>query len=250
MIEIVFGDSACGSLKQAQHYYGIGKFSSSVGMFVSCADGSKPSEEDILAARKEYEEKERIEWERATPMGGNPTDVYGFDYHLSVGDISEDVPGEKRRQVLERYYSIFPDVDGEPSFTDEMMRRGATVLEEVCTRISHGESVRIWYSNQPDEICGMYWFITQISQFELLDGQVVLVQHPDWEIRGDGVVITQSGWGGVSPGEWHRYIDLQQVASKPFFIYCALQWRRLQQENCPLRAVLNGRPGQCAGNNI
>ena len=34
-------------------------------------------------------------------MGGNTADVYGFGLMLSIGDISEDAPGMRRRQALE-----------------------------------------------------------------------------------------------------------------------------------------------------
>lgn len=51
MIEIVFGESACGSLKMAQHY-GRGKYQEGcIGIFISHADGSKPTTEEVETAR-------------------------------------------------------------------------------------------------------------------------------------------------------------------------------------------------------
>ena len=241
MIEIVFGDSACGSLKQAQHY-GEGEYlGGAFGVIVSRHDDSKPTEEEVQAARREYEERERLEWANATPMRGNPVDVYGFSFGLSIGDISEDIPDEKRRQTLEWLYSVYPNFDKGPTFTDKLMQHGKDILNEICNRISLGEEIRIWYSNQPDELCGLYWFVTQINQLNLQNGQVLLVSLPDWEITENGNIITQSGWGGVKPGDWHKYLNLQAVASPTFFNMCVTQWKYLQQENAPLRAVLNGR---------
>lgn len=98
MIDIVFNDSACYSLKIAQHY-GEGKYhNGTICVVISHSDGSKPTEEEIQSAQREAEERERLEWENAVPMGGNPADVYGISIGLSMGDISENVPGEKRRQ--------------------------------------------------------------------------------------------------------------------------------------------------------
>ena len=240
MIEIVFGDSACGSLKMAQRY-GVGKYpSGAFGMIVSCQDGSAPTEEEIQAARQKLEE-ERHEWANATPMGGDPADVYGFAFCLSIGDISEDIPGEKRRQVLEWLYSIHPDIEGDPAFTDEMMQHGKEVLQEVCARISAGEAVRIWYSNQPDELCGLYWFAAQLSRLQLREGQVLLVLLPDWETSDDGNIVTHSGWGSVKPNDWQKHLTLQTAAPSAFLRMCAAKWECLQQENAPLRAVLNGQ---------
>lgn len=241
MIEIVFSDSACGSLKIAQHY-GKGEYQSgAISVFVSHADGSKPTEEEISAAQQEVEKQMQVEWESATPMGGNPADVYGFSFGLSIGDISENIPGEKRRQVLEWLHSVHLSFDDVPAFTEELIQKGKDVLEEVCSRISAGESVRIWYSNQPDELCGLFWFMAQINQLELQNGQVILVALPDWETDDNGNALTNSGWGGVSPGDWHRHLALQKIATLAFCSGCVSHWNRLQQENAPLRAMLNGR---------
>jgi len=57
MIEIIFSDSACGSLKMAQ---------------------------------KSAEEQNRLEWENSVPLSGNTKDVFGFHLMLSVGDIAND----------------------------------------------------------------------------------------------------------------------------------------------------------------
>ena len=50
MIEIVFGDSAAGSMKQAQHF-GKGKYhGGAIGVILSSSDGSKPTKEEIEQA--------------------------------------------------------------------------------------------------------------------------------------------------------------------------------------------------------
>ena len=64
-------------------------------MFVSHSDGSKPTEEEIRAAQQEAQKQMQAEWETATPIGGNPADVYGFSFGLGIGDISENVPGRE-----------------------------------------------------------------------------------------------------------------------------------------------------------
>ncbi len=241
MIEVVFSDSACGGLKAAQHY-GEGEYrSGAAGVIVGHSDGSNPSEEELQAVLQKAEERMQAEWENAEPMGGNPADVYGFGYGLSVGDISEDIPGEKRRQVLEWLYGIYPFLDKEPAFTEEMMQKGKDVLEEISGRIREGEAVRVWYSNQPDELCGMHWFMAWLGQLNLQRGQVILVQLPDWEPLEDGSIITHSGWGGVKPGDWHRYAAMQREVAPKFCMACAEHWKDLRGENAPLRAVLNGR---------
>ena len=88
MIEIVFGESACGSLKIAQTY-GKGKYrGSAVSIFMRHEDGSVPSSDEMKKAQLQAQEQERIAWENAIPLGGKSCDVYCFDMALSVGDIS------------------------------------------------------------------------------------------------------------------------------------------------------------------
>ena len=239
MIEIVFSDSACGALKMAQ-YYGRGDYQSGAfGVIIHHTDGSKATEEEIKAAQQEFETRDRLAWASAVPMGGNPEDVYGFALALSVGDISESIPDEKRRKVLDFLYSIYPVDDG-PSLTAELMK-ATEVLKQVCDRISAGERARIWYSNQPDELCGMYWFITRLNELSFDSEQISLVKLPEWKLDETGDIRQNQSWGAVAPGEWSRYISLARTVSSRFIQSCAIHWQSLQQENAPLRAVLNGQ---------
>ena len=122
MIEILFSDSACGSLKMAQHY-GNGKYQSGcIGVFVSHADGSKPTKEEVETAQREAEAKARLAWESAVPLGGNPADIHGFNLALSIGDISENQPGIKRKQTLEHLYSVYPNDEGRQA-AQEILKR-------------------------------------------------------------------------------------------------------------------------------
>ena len=68
MIEIVFGESACGSLKIAQTY-GKGKYrGSAVSIFMRHEDGSVPSSDEMKKAQLQAQEQERIAWEARAVM--------------------------------------------------------------------------------------------------------------------------------------------------------------------------------------
>ena len=68
MIEIVFGESACGSLKIAQTY-GKGKYrGSAVSVFMRHEDGSVPSSDEMKEAQIQAQEQEHIAWENAIPL--------------------------------------------------------------------------------------------------------------------------------------------------------------------------------------
>lgn len=241
MIDIVFGDSACGSLRLAQRY-GKGEYimDGPFAVFISHEDGSEPTQEEIEAAKREAVEKERLAWERAVPLGGNPEDIFGFDLVLSVGDISEIQPGINRVQILGNLYSIYPNSDWQ-QVVQEIVSKAKEDMKTVEERAASGESLRIWYSNKPDEMCGLYWFMDHLDQWKVHDGQVFVVKLPEWEANEEGEIIQKSCWGEVAPREWYRYITLQKPVLPGFIQSCATCWKELQRENSLLRAVVNGQ---------
>lgn len=239
MIEIVFSDSACGSLKMAQHYGNGDYIGGCTGVIISKHDGNQPTPEEISVAQKAAEEQNRLEWENAVPMGGNPKDVFGFNLMLSVGDISYDNFINRRQKTIDNLWSIYPNDPSDTSFdlTSELNE----TIKAIRERVSQGENIRIWYSNQPDELCGLYWFMSELQQLETQPKTVYIVKLPEHEYKNNNTVITRSAWGEISPGEWHRYTPYAEATTSVFRQHCALQWRNLQKENAPLRAVLNGQ---------
>lgn len=239
MIEILFRDSACGSLQAAQHF-GEGKFHSSTGILVTRRDGSKPTKEEMESIQREAEERERLAWESGTPLGGNSADIYGFNLVLSIGDISENQPGIKRKQTLEHLYSVYPNGEGQTA-AQEIMNSINKNLRAVRERTAAGESLRIWYSRQPDEICGLYWFLEQLSQWDVKSTQIFTVKLPQWKADEKGNIVQYTSWGEVACDKWHQYLDLQKPMLPVFYQSCTSYWRALQKENAPLRATLNGQ---------
>lgn len=237
MLDIVFSDNACGSLKAAQHF-GEGKHCGGcVGIILN---RKETTEEEITQAQRHAEEEYRKEWENAQPMGGNPGDVYGFGLGLSVGDISEDTPKSARRDVLCELARFNLSLPGIMEQIDRSIDSAAKGLADVLNRSANGETVRLWYSNQPDEMCGFYWMTAQLNSLKSQCGPISMVKLPPYEQKEDGTLVTRNGWGDVSPGEWYKFLPLERPMSLVFRRSITAQWRSLQEENAPLRAVLNG----------
>ncbi|MEG0751912.1 MAG: DUF3658 domain-containing protein [Oscillospiraceae bacterium] len=241
MIEIVFNDSACGSLKMAQHY-GEGKYiGGATSVILSHKDGSAPTQEELESAQKAEEEQNRLDWNNTNtaPMGGNPQDVFGFNLILSVGDISADDFANKRQKAIDGLWNIYPDNPSDVSLNVAVeLQKTLKIIRERALR---GEGIRIWYSNQPDELCGLYWFMSELRPLETYLGTVFIAKLPEHEYRDDNTVVSHSSWGEISPGEWHRYIALAETTTAVFRWHCAAKWDILQAENAPLRAVINGQ---------
>lgn len=240
MIEIVFSDSACGSLKMAQGF-GKGPYSGGrPGIDITPVTGNNPTPEEIEEAQRVAKEYHRRVWENATPFGGSTADVFGFNLTLSIGDITENPPGPLRLQALKNLYSMYPHDEGDQAAA-MLMEMAENNRKTVCSRAARGEPLRIWYSNQPDELCGLYWLLAQLNQSERGFGPVHLIKLPEWETDEHGNTLRRTAWAEIPPWEWHRYLDLQKTAPPTFCQSCADHWKTLQEENALLRAMLNGQ---------
>ncbi len=239
MIEIVFSDSACGSLKMAKS---VGKgecITGCVGAIISMHDGSAPVAEEIAEAQKQAEIKHRLEWEKAVPMRGSAEDVFGFNLMLSIGDISDDNFIEKRAQVIEKLWSVYPSFpDDEPFDMLENIRNG---MENLLQRITPDDEIRIWYSNNPDELCGLYWFMAELAKFAKQPKAVYVVKLPEYQCKGDNTIVTYLSWSEISLSDWNRYVDYTEKATAEFCEYCVQIWQVLKHENTQLRAMINGK---------
>ncbi len=236
MLEIVFSESAGGSLKQARH---CGE-----GLYAGCAAvihaaGATPTREEIRQARKRAEAQQRLAWEYAVPLGGDPADVYAFSLALNVGNIAPKDFWLRRQTVLEQLYGVYPNSDGREA-AGELVRAAEERLKALLTRASAGEDVRIWYSDHPEELCGFYWMMEQLGRLDR-HGKIRLIKLPVWEAVDEKSARHASAWAEVAPEEYHRYLPLEQVANPDLEETCAARWRGLQRENAPLRAVTDGQ---------
>lgn len=234
MMEVVFSESAHGSLRAAQGWQKSA--AGAVGFVLTNEDGSRPSwfqrRRALREARKEWARQQ----ESGSPMEGRPEDVFGFSLALSFGPISQDVFGPQRREALSRLYGPCLLHDS----PDPLLERQADDFRKFLDRARQGENLRIWYSGQPDDLCGLCWIASQLAALPHR-GKTLLVQLPAWEEGSGGTVQQKNGWGEVSPGEWASYLPLQREAPPAFLSGLAVRWQELQREDSPLRTVVNGR---------
>ena len=238
MLEIVFSDSACGSLKLARHF-GEGEYSGGgIGVLLAHSDGSEPTQAEKDEALCRAEEQARREWEEAQPLGDALGEVLCFPLGLSMGDISEAVPGPLRLPVLRMgYVFAVPEMEAEIAALIAQTRASLSALLE---RSAEGEEVRVWYSDAPEELCGFYWLMSHLETLKDRCGPVQGLKLPRYTEKAK-TLVSCGGWGEVAPGEFSRYLSLDQPVSPLLRRACARQWQQLQQENAPLRGALNGR---------
>lgn len=249
MIEVVFGESACGSLRVAQNY-GKGKYrGGAVSVFIQDSD-RKASAEEIRAAQLRAEAQAREAWENAIPMNGQQKDIYCFSLALSIGDISDGGIGERRREVLRHLLSIDPSVDLREQ-ADINLQNTAAALSDLIERYVAGEAIRIWYSHNPDELCGMYWLMSQLRLFNL-QTPIYLVKLPLWEY-GVGVGRSRPYFvgsnepyfvGKLGANRWSFRLPTTQIG-KLFILALSSVQRPL-----PYRSVVRRYPASSHGNSL
>ena len=232
MIEIVFSESAEGGLKLAQSY-GRGKYQGGcASVFLGPVNGRQPTAAEIEAARHAAEEKERLAWERAVPIGGSAADVFCFPLALGFGGIGEADFWEQRRLALERLTACWP----EAAVVEGFIAKAKMNLETVLDRCAE-EPVRIWFSDHPDDACGLHWMLSHLIKRAC---EIRVVKLPNEELRED-TLIEYCAWAEVDPGEWHRFLKNEEVLTGLQMRARVSRWRELQQENMPLRTVASGR---------
>lgn len=229
MIEILFTESAAGSMKLAKSIKNIA--GSSTGVIFLKDDGSEPTLEELALEQARVEEEYRLKRETAIQVEGSPRDVVCFPLNLSMGDISAPFSDE-RAAFLQSTVLI-----GGPNFArigEELMETARTSLLRIRTA---AEPVRIWTSCNPDEFCGFLHILTELPA----DADISVVELPGYEVR-EREVRTYSGWGDLDPWELGRFQSLTRPLTDAERRYFSNLWRELQAENRPLRAIVNGRP--------
>lgn len=236
MVDIVFSDSALGSLKLAQSY-GKGNYpGEAISVIVHHEDGTPVTPEEIEQAKKQAVERQRRAWEAAVPMNGKPEDCFGFSLAFSQGAISvgEDF-WENRRRVLSRLYSIYPD---DWRVTEDLWPQGKATTDTMFRRAGDGEPLRVWYSDFPEEYSGLCWLMEELSQRP--HGDIYLIRQPSWEPgETPNTIVRRNGWGEVEPGQWGHYLLLAEKTPASLCAALAQEWR--ESRNYPLRAVVSGR---------
>lgn len=236
MLEVVFGESAAGSLSLA-----VGKENhTAVAMSVAYMsdDGNEPSEAEIEKLQREMEERERRNWEVAVPLESSREDIVLFPLALSVGEIDEDGIGPKREGTLAFLMRTYPNMAEE--VVKEKMESARNSLKKLLERSAKGEKIRIWSSDNPDEACGAYWLLEQLRPIGFQNLDVTLVKLPDFREQLNGTVVRYTGWGEVEPYLWGEMASLGRKLPANYMSAMAEQWRQLKKENAHLRAVLNG----------
>lgn len=234
MLEVLFSDSAAESLKCGMNHAPLTGGACSFAVLGNGAGGKLASRKESERLQREHEERERRLWAEAVPLPGNTRDILPFPLWLSIGPIDEEGIGPMRETTLMQLLSIYPR--GRQTAA-QILASTRERLEALLARAPH-EPVRIWVDHTPDAACGLRWLLAQLHPlgFEKLNLQVV--ELPAQRPGEEG--LTLGNLGELHPSEWGRLAQDARPLPAAQAAALATQWRALQAQNAPLRAVLNG----------
>ena len=227
MLELCFSQSARGGLRCAQHCGGGGR--KTIGVIVGRDDGRPATRKEIRQAQKQAQQKREALDREAIPLGGTAADVLGLSLGLDMEDIREPL-GEARRELLRRWY------DGNDEAADQDWQETLESADRLRA-CGTGDAVRIWVDHTPSSACGL---LHAASILEKTGAAVSVVPLPRWREEGKAVVSYQ-GWGEVEPELFGHFLSREEPVPPLILGVMASRWRELQQENAPLRAVVNGQ---------
>ena len=169
---------------------------------------------DVLFGESEAGTMRDIKLKHRRQSGGRD-EVICLGFMLDAGDIKESVNSQYRKDLICSMY--VQDQWGRARELNEECQKLGDVycneLKRLQEFLEKGESVRIWY----------------------------IVRLPEYEVRQDHTIVSYSHWGEVSSEAFARYLPHEKRLSKMELKMYAWNWAELQEDNSPLRAMVNGR---------
>lgn len=163
-----------------------------------------------------------------------------FPLALSIGPISENGVGPQRQEVCTKLLH-WQDAGNLEECNPKELATAQKALEQLLEGAAAGQSIRVWASSNADEACGLYWLAAQLGPLGAENIQLFAVDLPEFWERPDGGVVQWNSWAEVDRPLMKQLSGQARRLPVNALRAMAAQWKQLQQENAPLRAVLNGR---------
>lgn len=221
MIEVLFGESEAGAMKAAKSTVITGKVDGPVAVWA--------------AGKRRPPEREGCGW-----IEGTGQEVICLGFLLDIGDIREEVDSEYRRRLI---YSLYAQEQwgNDQKMDAELMKLCdcyCSEMERLKSYLEDGETIRVWYSDAPYSRCGFYHLCTVLNEYE---NEIHVIKLPEYRVRSDHSIVSYKNWGEVAAEEFAGFLNCEKILSKEEIRMYAMLWSILQEDNSPLRAVVNGK---------
>ena len=220
MIEILFGDSEAGSMKVAK---------SSNTMKIGGINGPT----------SHIGNPPQLDGKKIEGIAGSADEVICLAFMLDIGDINKSIDSQYRQDLI---LSMFTQNgwDNRPEVLKELRMATKIYINELNRLLGflkNGESIRIWYSDSPYSLCGLYYLCHILRNYS---NDIFVVKLPEF-VQADISTITKyCNWGEVSAEEFSRFLVYMKKMTLSEVRMFGDQWTELAEDNSPLRAVING----------
>lgn len=220
MIEVLFGESEAGSMK-------VSKSSNT-----TIIGGMNGPTSYIGNPPQLYEKK--VEW-----ITGNSDEVICLAFMLDIGDITESISSQYRQKLILSMYTQNGG-DNSPEVLKELRMATKIYVNEsnrLIEFLKKGEPIRIWYSNCPYSLCGLYYLCNILRNYS---NDIFVVKLPEYLQTEKSTITKYSNWGEVSAEEFSQFLVYEKKMTMFERGMFGNQWTELVEDNSPLRAVING----------
>lgn len=178
--------------------------------------------------------------EKNTQNLGDPDKVICLGFMMDVGDIKASVDSQYRKDLIYSMY-VQDQWGRDEELNKECQKLGSVYcneLDRLREFLEKGEPIRIWYSNAPYSICGYYHLCSLLQNYK---NEIFVVKLPEYEMRPDHTIVSYSHWGEMEAEVLVQHLPYQKKLYKMELKMYAWNWSDLQEDNSPLRAVINGK---------
>lgn len=221
MIEVLFGESEAGAMKAAKNTVIAGKTDGPTSVWA--------------AGKKKPPKRENCGW-----IEGTAKEVICLGFLLDIGNIREDAGSEYRKHLI---YSMYAQEQwGKDGKMDAELLQlcgcYCTEMERLKAYLEEGEAIRVWYSDTAYSRCGFYHLCASLQKYP---NEISVVKLPEYRVRSDHSIVSYKNWGEIAAEEFAGFLNCEKKLSKEEIRMYAMLWGVLQEDNSPLRAVVNGK---------
>lgn len=233
-LEAVFSESAAGTLAYAMAASGKDHtLASAIGVICSPEEEPlSPGEQEALLHREKA--RQQALWKKAIPLAGDRQNICPLSLALTLGEIDEEGIGPKRQKILSRLMDIFPQGKEAAEELTLQNQKSLCALEEGA---KSGQSIRVWVSQNPEELCAFHWLMERLEPFS---PQVDVVWLPPL-LPGEEQPFIPTGWDEVPPWLWGALSQKTEALDPWQAAAFSRKWKALKRENAPLRGVIAGQ---------
>lgn len=157
--------------------------------------------------------------------------------NLDVGYINEPEDSDYRKSTSWRLAYSYIDVSD-----DELLQEWCAKYdgwEYLCKAIAKKEPLRIWYSENPRELCGLYYLCSLLKDYS---ADIYAVRVPERiKYKKERKYQLVYSTGQLDSDNAGRIVESAVKLTTGEIKMYAEEWESLKQENAPLRTVIAGK---------